>query len=122
MTFIIQIAISLAIGFLSAPRMQALIISIRIIIIEIRVIRTRRGVVIIRLHRLLLLLGAVPAATAITADNITVIMILISIGATVIVTLQILTGWNSCPALVVIIFVINFVIIFVIIVIVIVIS
>ena len=114
MTFIIQIAISLAIGFLSAPRMQALIISIRIIIIEIRVIRTRRGVVIIRLHRFLL--GrAVPAATAITAD---IVIILISIGvAVVIITLEILTGWNSCPALVVIIFVIIFVIIVIVIVI-----
>ena len=114
MTFIIQIAISLAIGFLSAPRMQALIISIRIIIIEIRVIRTRRGVVIIRLHRLLLL-GAVPAANAITAN---IVIILISIGvAVVIITLEILTGWNSCPALVVIIFVIIFVIIVIVIVI-----
>ena len=108
MTFIIQIAISLAIGFLSAPRMQALIISIRIIIIEIRVIRTRRGVVIIRLHRLLLGI-AVPAATAITAD---IVIILISIGvAVVIITLEILTGWNSCPALVVIICVIVIIVI-----------
>ena len=84
MIFIIQIAISLAIGFLSTPRMQALIISIRIITIEIRVIRTRRGVVIIRLHRFLLWI-AVPATTAITTD---IVIILISIGVTaVIVTL-----------------------------------
>ena len=119
MTFIILIAISRSL--LSALRMRALIISIWIIIIEIRVIRTRGGVVIIGLRRLLL--GAVPAATAIAANNIAVIMILISIGITVvIVTLEILTSCNSCPALVVIIFVINFVIIFVIIVIVIVIT
>ena len=108
MTFIIQIAISLAIGFLSAPRMQALIISIRIIIIEIRVIRTRRGVVIIRLHRFLLRI-AVPVATAITAN---IVIILISIGGSVvIITLEILTGWNSCPALVVIICVIVIIVI-----------